>query len=105
MKTINLRNLFVGVFAVASLALAGCGSSFSCSDKSPCSADPAPDQTSIDACNTALNDSKCGSAFKTLGQCEKDNAKCTSDNHLDAMATGSACATQLTAYTSCITGS
>jgi hypothetical protein len=102
LKALNLRTVLVGAFAAASLALAGCGGGFSCSDKGSCSNDVAPTQTEIDACNAALNDSKCGSKFKDAAQCGKDNATCNADGVSDV---GSKCDTQTAAYVSCLSGS
>ncbi|MBS2029443.1 MAG: hypothetical protein JST54_16195 [Deltaproteobacteria bacterium] len=95
----NIRNLFVGVFAVASLALAGCGGGFSCSDKGKCSNDVAPTQTAIDACNKAINDSACGSKAKDVASCAESNATC--DANGNSTTDLSKCATQTSALLSC----
>ena len=97
----NVRNLLIGAFAFASLALAGCGGGFSCSDKGKCSADTAPTQAQIDACNKSINDSACGSKAKDLGQCFKDNEVCAADGTEDGLATLGKCSTQLSNLESC----
>ncbi len=97
----NLRNLVFAVVSVSSLALMGCGSTFSCSDKGSCSNDPAPTQAQIDSCNKIMA-AACGSQFKTYGQCAKDNATCGSDGK-STVAAGK-CDTQLSAFTTCCTG-
>ena len=100
MKALNLRTILVGAFAAASLALAGCGGGFSCSDKGSCANDVAPTQAAIDACQKQL-DGACGSQAKDLGSCSKDNATCDADGHTTTDA--SKCSTQLAAVISCCT--
>ena len=61
-------------------------------------------QAEVDQCNQAKNDSKCGSKYTAVLQCEGSNLKCGSDGKVDATATGNACSSQVQAYVSCASG-
>jgi hypothetical protein len=86
---------------IASLGLAACGGG-TC-DKAACPNDPAPTSDQITACKALLNDSKCGSKFQAVADCDKGVA-CGMDGKSDTMAQASACMSQNTAYSQCLTG-
>lgn len=99
MKLFNLRNLMIAALAMGTLALAGCGGGFSCSDKGKCSNDVAPTQAEIDACNKEINDSTCGSKAKDVASCAESNATC--DANGNSTVDISKCSTQTSALISC----
>jgi hypothetical protein len=74
-----------------------------CTVQSRCSADPASTQSRIDACKTATaSGAKCATEYTTLINCLIANQKCTSANVTDAEAARASCATQLTAFATCV---
>ena len=90
--------------AIVLLGLAGSGGSYDCNESSSCPADPPQSSTAITACKSAIADSKCGSAYKSVASCFHDNATCAQDGTTDATATSSTCQKELSAYTACTQG-
>ncbi len=97
--------------AVACSSSSGSGSAAVASGNCPavgatskCSADAPAAQSDVDSCNKALNDATCGSKYKDILVCEGTNQTCKSDNTTDTGALETACASQITAYSSCLQG-
>lgn len=95
----NVRFALIALSCASALALAGCGSSFSCDTTSACSADPARTADEKAACQAEL-DGPCGSEYKALGQCAADHQTCTADNTTDP-ASLSACSSEAAAAATC----
>lgn len=89
----------VGVPILACSSSDSSGGSF-CTSKGSCPNDTAPDQASRDGCNALLNDSKCGSAFKALGECSAANRECDA-NGVSQLKQG-ACASEQQTYNDCL---
>ena len=100
MKDFSLRFVVFGLAAAGALALAGCGSSFSCGDKGKCSKDQTPTADEITACNAALSGA-CGSQFKDYESCYESNEVCASDGTSDFSNTNTKCSNQVGSLTSC----
>ena len=109
-----MKNLVMFLGAVLLVGAAACSSSSNAASQAAggscpsvgstaCSADTPTAQADVDACNKSLNDPTCGSKYKDLLVCAGQNAKCGSDNKTDSSAITSACGTQISAYSACLT--
>src|SRR6476659_8092307 len=104
----NRPIMFALVVAVAGV-VAACSSSPSgtalCDEKSKCSADPARTADDVAACKKQISEGACKSEFEAVAKCALDNQKCTSSNTTDVQAVLTACTTQNSAYSTCLTAS
>jgi hypothetical protein len=114
---IHMKNLMMFLGAVLVCSAVACSSSSgsgsaavaagncpTAGQTSKCSADPAATQSDADSCNKALSDATCGSKYKDLLVCEGTNQTCKSDNTTDTGALTTACSSQISAYSSCLSG-
>lgn len=100
-----MKKIIIGAFAA--FTLAACGGGDVCSASSKCSGDPKPTdaekKAATDACQAAIKDgAKCAAEYKTLLTCAQSKQKCTSDNKTDNTALVTDCATEIAAYTTCL---
>jgi hypothetical protein len=98
---VKVKLLVVSAVAAVALSFAACGGD-PCTAKSKCSADPAPTDAQIKACQDAVAEAKCGSKYKSMVECMQSNQVCTSDNMTDAQATAAKCTTQVSEALACI---
>jgi hypothetical protein len=111
-----MKNLMMFLGAVLLVGAAACSSSSNgatkaasgacpaVGDTTNCSADPPATQSDVDTCNKLEGDATCGSKYTAYYECAGQNDKCTASNTTDESAIQAACATQYSAYTSCVAG-
>lgn len=99
-----MKKFVFAAAATVSMFLVGCGSSDVCAAKSKCSAQMAASQEQIDACKAATaSGAKCVTEYTALANCTIFKEVCTTDNTTDGLATLAACATEASAYQTCLT--
>lgn len=69
-----------------------------------CTADDAITQADIDGCEKSKAEAKCGSKYVDVLKCIGSNPSCGADNKSDDKKQQTACATQITAYSTCLQG-
>ncbi len=91
------------VTVVSAISFSACGSVDPCPTTPRCSADPVPTADQVKACQDAVTKyAACKTQQDAVTSCSNGVA-CTSDNKTDSTKLASTCATQITAYTTCVT--